>query len=112
MLQEKRKSGAWLSFAAVLLFLGFIFWLDQAIKPTDKLGMLLIVLQKGSVYALAAGALQVVFEGVRVPREGAAGFLLVHLVRIVQGRFHARQQAEHPVHGSLHEAVDPAPQLP
>ena len=41
-------------FAATGLFLLIILILDQVIKPTSSLSMLLTVLQKGSVYALAA----------------------------------------------------------
>ena len=52
MIETKNKKGAWIAFIGVFLFLALIFALDQLIKPTDKLGMLLIVLQKGSVYAL------------------------------------------------------------
>ena len=51
MIETKSKKNAWIAFIAVLAFLALIFGLDQWIKPTDKLGMLLIVLQKGSVYA-------------------------------------------------------------
>ena len=54
MIETKSKKSAWIAFLAVLAFLALVFGLDQWIKPTDSLGMLLIVLQKGSVYALAA----------------------------------------------------------
>ena len=40
--------------AATGLFLLVVLILDQVIKPTSSLSMLLTVLQKGSVYALAA----------------------------------------------------------
>ena len=76
MLQEKRKGGL-LAFALMLLWLGFVFWLDQAIKPTDKLGMLLIVLQKGSVYALAAVSMNLLNGYTGLFSLGHAGFMLV-----------------------------------
>ena len=54
MIETRNKKNIWIAFVSVLAFLALVFGLDQWIKPTDKLGMLLIVLQKGSVYALAA----------------------------------------------------------
>ena len=51
--QSSRKS-SWISLLLVLVFLAVVFYLDQIIKPTNKMYMLLTVLQKGSVYALAA----------------------------------------------------------
>ena len=43
MTQRKSKKGAWIALFAVLAWLGLVFALDQLIKPTDKLGMLLII---------------------------------------------------------------------
>lgn len=76
MLQQKRRGG-WLALLAVLLWLGLVFWLDQAIKPTDKLGMLLIVLQKGAVYALAAVSMNLLNGYTGLFSLGHAGFMLV-----------------------------------
>ena len=39
----------WLALLAVLAFLALVFFLDQKIKPTNPLYMLMTVLQKGSV---------------------------------------------------------------
>ena len=50
--KEQQKRQNMISLAAVLAFLVLVFVLDQVIKPTDSVSMLLTVLQKGSVYAL------------------------------------------------------------
>ena len=73
---QKRKN-AWIAFLCVLAFLTLIFCLDQWIKPTDKLGMLLIVLQKGSVYALAAVSMNLLNGYTGLFSLGHAGFMLL-----------------------------------
>ena len=56
MLLEKKQNNRKniISLIAVALFLVVVLILDQVILPTNKMSMLLTVLQKGSVYALAA----------------------------------------------------------
>ena len=77
MIEQKSKKGAWIALIAVLLWLGLVFALDQLIKPTDKLGMLLIVLQKGSVYALAAVSMNLLNGYTGLFSLGHAGFMLL-----------------------------------
>ena len=77
MTQKKSKKGAWIALIAVLAWLGLVFALDQLIKPTDKLGMLLIVLQKGSVYALAAVSMNLLNGYMGLFSLGHAGFMLL-----------------------------------
>ena len=77
MIEKRNKKGAWLAFIAVLAFLGLVFALDQIIKPTDRLGMLLIVLQKGSVYALAAVSMNLLNGYTGLFSLGHAGFMLL-----------------------------------
>ncbi|MBR4548949.1 MAG: branched-chain amino acid ABC transporter permease [Oscillospiraceae bacterium] len=77
MTQKKSKKGAWIALIAVLAWLGLVFALDQLIKPTDKLGMLLIVLQKGSVYALAAVSMNLLNGYTGLFSLGHAGFMLL-----------------------------------
>ncbi len=77
MIQTRSKKNAWLAFLAVLAFLTLIFVLDQVIKPTDRLGMLLIVLQKGAVYALAAVSMNLLNGYTGLFSLGHAGFMLL-----------------------------------
>ena len=77
MTQKKSKKGAWIALIAVLAWLGLVFALDQLIKPTDKLGMLLIVLQKGAVYALAAVSMNLLNGYTGLFSLGHAGFMLL-----------------------------------
>ena len=77
MIETKSKKNAWIAFLAVLAFLALVFGLDQWIKPTDRLGMLLIVLQKGSVYALAAVSMNLLNGYTGLFSLGHAGFMLL-----------------------------------
>lgn len=65
------------SLIAVLIWLILVFVLDQVIKPTDSLGMLLVVLQKGSVYALAAVSMNLLNGFTGLFSLGHAGFMLI-----------------------------------
>lgn len=60
-----------------LAFLVLVFLLDQLIKPTDSLSMLLTVLQKGSVYALAAVSMNLLNGFTGLFSLGHAGFMLI-----------------------------------
>ena len=67
----------WISLVCVLAFLALVLVLDQIIKPTDKLYMLLTVLQKGSVYALAAVSMNLLNGFTGLFSLGHAGFMLI-----------------------------------
>ena len=74
--QDNRKA-SWISFVAVLLFLGLVLLLDQKIKPTNSMYMLMTVLQKGSVYALAAVSMNLLNGYTGLFSLGHAGFMLI-----------------------------------
>ncbi len=74
MKDQTSKKGSWLAFLIVLAFLGLVLWLDQLIKPTNKMYMLLTVLQKGSVYALAAVSMNLLNGYTGLFSLGHAGF--------------------------------------
>ena len=74
---EESRFISWLSFFAVLIFLGLVLLLDQLIKPTSSLYMLLTVLQKGSVYALAAVSMNLLNGYTGLFSLGHAGFMLI-----------------------------------
>ena len=71
-----RKISVYCFFAAVL-FLALVLVLDQVIKPTSPLYMLLTVLQKGSVYALAAVSMNLLNGYTGLFSLGHAGFMLI-----------------------------------
>ena len=75
--KEQQKRQNMISLAAVLAFLVLVFVLDQVIKPTDSMSMLLTVLQKGSVYALAAVAMNLLNGFTGLFSLGHAGFMLI-----------------------------------
>ena len=75
--KEQQKRQNMISLAAVLAFLVFVFVLDQVIKPTDSMSMLLTVLQKGSVYALAAVSMNLLNGFTGLFSLGHAGFMLI-----------------------------------
>ena len=77
MKQEYRKNTSWGALLAVLVFLAVVLWLDQIIKPTNKMYMLLTVLQKGSVYALAAVSMNLLNGYTGLFSLGHAGFMLI-----------------------------------
>ena len=75
--KEQQKRQNIISFVAVLAFLALVFVLDQVIKPTDRMSMLLTVLQKGSVYALAAVSMNLLNGFTGLFSLGHAGFMLI-----------------------------------
>ena len=77
MLNQKSKKGSFVTLVAVALFLALVLVLDQVIKPTDKMSMLLTVLQKGSVYALAAVSMNLLNGFTGLFSLGHAGFMLI-----------------------------------
>lgn len=66
-----------IAIGAILVWMGIVFILDQTIKPSDTLGMLLVVLQKGSVYALAAVSMNLLNGFTGLFSLGHAGFMLI-----------------------------------
>ena len=73
--ENKRSSLVYL--IIVLVFLALVLVCDQVIKPTDKASMLLTVLQKGSVYALAAVSMNLLNGFTGLFSLGHAGFMLI-----------------------------------
>lgn len=76
-LEKKSNKSSLIAFVSILVFLLLIVVLDQLIKPTDKLYMLLTVLQKGSVYALAAVSMNLLNGYTGLFSLGHAGFMLI-----------------------------------
>ncbi len=79
MMLEKKKDvrSTFISLLAVALFLALVLVLDQVIKPSNKMYMLLTVLQKGSVYALAAVSMNLLNGFTGLFSLGHAGFMLI-----------------------------------
>ena len=75
--KEQQKRQNIISLITVLAFLVLVFVLDQVIKPTDRMSMLLTVLQKGSVYALAAVSMNLLNGFTGLFSLGHAGFMLI-----------------------------------
>ena len=75
--KEQQKRQNIISLITVLAFLVLVFVLDQVIKPTDSMSMLLTVLQKGSVYALAAVSMNLLNGFTGLFSLGHAGFMLI-----------------------------------
>ena len=74
---EQNRKISWICFLLTLLFLGLVLLLDQVIKPTSSLYMLMTVLQKGSVYALAAVSMNLLNGYTGLFSLGHAGFMLI-----------------------------------
>lgn len=74
--QSKSKKSPVPLFLTVLLLI-VVLILDQVIQPTDYLSMLLKVLQKASVYALAAVSLNLLTGFTGLFSLGHAGFMLI-----------------------------------
>ena len=75
--KQKSQKNSFIALIAILIWLALVFVLDQTIKPSDSLGMLLIVLQKGSVYALAAVSMNLLNGFTGLFSLGHAGFMLI-----------------------------------
>ncbi len=75
--QKKNHAKTFAALAAVVAFLAVVLVLDQVIKPTDSMAMLLKVLQKASVYALAAVSLNLLTGFTGLFSLGHAGFMLI-----------------------------------
>ena len=79
MMLEKKKDvrKTFISLVTVALFLVLVLVLDQVIKPSNKMYMLLTVLQKGSVYALAAVSMNLLNGFTGLFSLGHAGFMVI-----------------------------------
>lgn len=77
MQKDRELRPAWRVFIIVAFFLAAVLVLDQLIKPTDKMYMLLTVLQKASVYALAAVSMNLLNGYTGLFSLGHAGFMLI-----------------------------------
>lgn len=73
----KSQKKTFIALIAIIIWLVVVFLLDQFIKPSDSLGMLLVVLQKGSVYALAAVSMNLLNGFTGLFSLGHAGFMLI-----------------------------------
>ena len=77
MIQQKNNRQTLISLALVALMLAAVLVLDQVIQPTDYMSMLRKVLQKASVYALAAVSLNLLTGFTGLFSLGHAGFMLI-----------------------------------
>ena len=77
MIQRKNNRQTLISLALVALMLAVVLVLDQVIQPTDYMSMLLKVLQKASVYALAAVSLNLLTGFTGLFSLGHAGVMLI-----------------------------------
>lgn len=77
MSEKKNMNSSWIAVICILVFWLLVIALDQIIKPTDKLYMLLTVMQKGSVYALAAVSMNLLNGYTGLFSLGHAGFMLI-----------------------------------
>ena len=73
----KQKKSTLASLVLVAAMLVLVIVLDQVIKPTDSMSMLLKVLQKGSIYALAAVSMNLLNGFTGLFSLGQAGFMLL-----------------------------------
>ena len=77
MIEKRSQKTEVKSLAAVVVLLAVVLVLDQVIKPTDNLSMLLKVLQKGAVYTLAAVSMNLLNGFTGLFSLGQAGFMLI-----------------------------------
>lgn len=77
MIGTQRKKTGLIPLVLVLVMLAAVIVLDQVIKPTDGMSMLLKVLQKGSIYALAAVSMNLLNGFTGLFSLGHAGFMLI-----------------------------------
>ena len=77
MTAKKNSRSTALTGIAVAVLLAVVLVLDQVIKPTDSMSMLLKVLQKASVYTLAAVSMNLLNGFTGLFSLGHAGFMLI-----------------------------------
>ena len=76
-MKKTSQKGNWIALLVTLAFLTLVFYLDQTIKPTNPMYMFMTVLQKGSVYALAAVSMNLLNGYTGLFSLGHAGFMLI-----------------------------------
>ena len=76
MLGTRKRTNS-VSLILIIAMLAAVIVLDQVIKPTDSMSMLLKVLQKGSIYALAAVSMNLLNGFTGLFSLGHAGFMLI-----------------------------------
>ena len=77
MVEKRNTRGGIITGIAVTLLLAAVLVLDKVIKPTDSMSMLLKVLQKASVYTLAAVSMNLLNGFTGLFSLGHAGFMLI-----------------------------------
>ncbi len=77
MVEKRNTRAGIITGIAVTLLLAAVLVLDQVIKPTDSMSMLLKVLQKASVYTLAAVSMNLLNGFTGLFSLGHAGFMLI-----------------------------------
>ena len=77
MTSQRKSKKSPVCLLLTVLLLAAVLVLDQVIQPTDYLSMLLKVLQKASVYALAAVSLNLLTGFTGLFSLGHAGFMLI-----------------------------------
>ena len=76
-MKKGKSRGGFLSAVILLAFLALVIILEQIIKPTDQMAMLLTVLEKGSIYALVAVSMNLLNGFTGLFSLGQAGFMLL-----------------------------------
>jgi ABC-type branched-chain amino acid transport system, permease component len=74
---EKKSKFSLVSAIPLLAMFAVVIVLEQMIKPTDNMAMLLVVLKKGSVYALGAVSMNLLNGFTGLFSLGQAGFMLM-----------------------------------
>ena len=76
-MKETSRRGVWLPVLALAAMFTIVIILEQLIKPTDAMAMLLTVLKKGSIYALVATSMNLLNGFTGLFSLGQAGFMLL-----------------------------------
>jgi branched-chain amino acid transport system permease protein len=76
-LSEKNKTSKLITIGSIMAMYVLIIVLEQVIKPTDALAMLLTVIRKGSIYALLAVSMNLLNGFTGLFSLGQAGFMLL-----------------------------------
>lgn len=74
---KKKRSGHWTAAVSLTAFFVLCVVLEQAIKPTDSLAMLLTVMKKGAIYALVTVSMNLLNGFTGLFSLGQAGFMLL-----------------------------------
>ena len=66
-----------IAIALLIVFFGLLIFLEQVIAPTDRMNMLLVCLQMGSIFALVAVSMNLLNGFTGLFSLGHAGFMLI-----------------------------------